>query len=208
MTDPVAETIRSYELIAADYALRNATATDRHHAHQAAFQSLVGSRALVADAGCGPGRDAAWFRARGLRVMGFDRSREMVRRAAAAGVPVAYGDLRALPVRAGALDGLWSAAALLHVPRPEVAATLGGWRRVLRDGGVLGLSTSLGGNDGWEVVPYDVPAQQMPGDVRRWFVHHDADELLGLVAAAGFRVESSAEGVASRRWLMMLATAT
>jgi SAM-dependent methyltransferase len=139
---------------------------------------------------------------------GFDRSREMVRRAASAGVPVAYGDLRALPVRDGALDGLWSSAALLHVPRPEVPATLRGWRRVLRAGGVLGLSTSLGGDEGWEVVPYDVSAQPMSGDVRRWFVHHDADERLGLIGAAGFRVKSATEGVSSRRWLMVLATAT
>lgn len=207
MTDPVAETIRSYELVAADYARRNAVATERHQAHQASFLSLVGPGARVADAGCGPGRDAAWFRSCGVRVVGVDRSREMLRRAVAAGVPVAYGDLRALPFASSSLDGLWSSAALLHVPRAEVPATLRGWRRVLGDGGVLGLSTSLGGDEGWEVVPYDVAAQPASRDVRRWFVHHDADSLLGLVSDAGFRVESATEGVASRRWLMVLATA-
>lgn len=205
VTDPVATTLAAYDLVAGDYATRNAAATADHVAHQEEFAALVGAGGLVADAGCGPGRDALWFAARGLRVAALDGSRAMVTRAAAAGVPVARADLRALPVRDGALDGLWSSASLLHVPRPQVPAVLRDWRRCLRAGGVLGLTTSTGGDEGWEVVPYDVAAGPLAAPVQRWFVHHDRDPLLALLAGAGLTVTSVAERIGARRWLQVLA---
>lgn len=202
--DPVATTTAAYDLVAASYAERNAVAAPDHVEHQRAFLAAL-SGSVVADAGCGPGRDAVSFAAEGVRVAGFDRSVEMLARARAAGVPVARADLRALPVRDGSLDGLWSSASLLHVPRDQVPATLLGWRRCLRDGGVLGLVTSLGGTEGWEDVPYDVATQPVDAPVQRWFVHHTRDGLLGLLADAGFTVLSATERHASRVWLQVIA---
>ena len=39
----------------------------------------------------------------------------------------------------------------------------------------------------------------------RWFVHHDADVLLSLIAEAGFEVLTSRERISNRRWLQVLA---
>jgi SAM-dependent methyltransferase len=194
----------AYDLVAASYAKRNAVAAPDHVEHQRAFLAALRGTA-VADAGCGPGRDAAWFAAEGVQAVGFDASVEMLARARAASVPVAHADLRALPVRDGSLDGLWSSASLLHVPREQVPATLRGWRRCLRDGGVLGLATSLGGTEGWEDVPYDVATQPLDAKVRRWFVHHTREGLLALLADAGFTVLSAAERISRRHWLQVLA---
>jgi len=52
-------------------------------------------------------------------------------------VPVVGGDLRRLPVADESLDGIWSCASLLHVPRNEVPATLRSWRAALRPEGAL-----------------------------------------------------------------------
>jgi SAM-dependent methyltransferase len=206
--NPVAATLATYDRVAADYAARNGTPNDEFTPHLDSFAAAVGAGGVVADVGCGPGRDAVYFAERGLRIVGLDGSRAMLALARAAGVAVARGDLRALPVRDAALDGLWSNASLLHVPRSDVPATLRGWRRAVRDDGTLGLATSLGGDKGWEVVPYAPSHTDGNGqELHRWFVHHDRDELLGLVEAAGFRVTSVGERVSHRHWLQVLATA-
>ncbi len=119
------------------------------------------------------------------------------------------GDLRRPPLRTGAVGAVWSAAALLHVPRAEVSATLAQWRRVTRTGGQLALSTSLGDEDGWELVPYAAdggPPDEEP--LRRWFVHHDAGALVGQVTAAGWRVDDVSFYDGARRWVRVRATAT
>lgn len=119
---------------------------------------------------------------------------------------VVRGDLRNPPLRARSLGGVWSNASLLHIPRAEVPATLAAWRALLRPGGVLGLSTSLGEDEGWEAVPYAAPKAH-PGELSRWFVHHQQDALLGLIVSAGFTVDRVAVRQTHRNWLMVLATA-
>ena len=106
----------------------------------------------------------------------------------------------------GSLSGLWSSAALLHVPREEVPATLWAWHALLAPGGLLGLSTSMGTDEGWERVPYagDGPTG---GPLHRWFVHHDQEALLALLRAAGFTIASATRRTSQRDWLMVLATA-
>ena len=158
----------------------------------------------VADLGCGPGRDAAHFPAAGLDVVGIDASRQMARRAGQNGVPVAQADIRRVPLRPEHLDGVWSAASLLHVPRGDVARTLRSWWQLLRSEGVLGLSTSLGDGEGWEACPYDPATQPTGAPLRRWFVHHDPGALLGMLDVAGFDVVAARERVSHRRWLQVL----
>ena len=205
--DEFRSTVASYDLVAADYARVNATLPAEVVERQAEFAALAGDGGLVADLGCGPGRDAAALRERGLRVCGFDASASMAGLARAESVPVALADHRRPPIATGVLDGVWSSASLLHVPRADVPATLRQWRRCLRTGGVLGLSTSLGGSEGWEDVPYAPSAHPEEDGLRRWFVHHDRDDLLRLVAGAGFAVRDVAERIGHRHWLWVLATA-
>lgn len=162
----------------------------------------------MVDAGCGPGEDVALFTSRGLRAVGVDGSVGMARRVRERGERVVLGDLRALPVRQESLDGLWSSASLLHVPRQEVPATLASWHRLLRPAGVLALSTSLGGHEGWEAVPYAPSPAHGDAKLRRWFVHHSRDELLSLLAGAGFAVLSVEERESHRRWVQVLARAS
>lgn len=201
--DFVGSTRATYDRVAADYQRKNAVAADQLSAFRSAFSETVSG--TVVDLGCGPGRDVRWLREQGLDAFGMDLSDGMLALAREASVPVVQGDLRNPPLKAGALDGIWSSAALLHVPRVDVAGALAAWHWLLRAGGRLSLSTSLGGDEGWELVPY---AQEGPTtDLHRWFVHHTAEGLCDLLAAAGFTVLSTDIRSSNRDWLMVHAIA-
>lgn len=222
----VQRTQQTYDGIAHDYAVHAWTRTDEHAAWTArAIAWLAGivrgggaddapdgptgrrADARVADLGCGPGREAAELRAAGLAAVGVDRSTSMLRLAAAAGVPSVRGDLRRPPLRD--LDGIWSSAALLHVPRDETITTLTAWRACVRTGGRLALSTSVGDDEGWEVVPYGPGhGQRTPAvPLERWFVHREEAEVLADLAAASWSVQHVEHRESHRRWLCTLATA-
>jgi SAM-dependent methyltransferase len=195
MDDPVSHTTATYDRIARDFDARS-TRSDGFLAFRQRFAEAA--RGLVADLGCGPGHDAAWFQEQGLPIVGVDRSIEMTRLAAARGVPTVQGDLRRPPLAPDSLAGLWSSAALLHVPAEETEPTLRAWSAALRPGGVLGLSTSAGDGEGWEPVPYDT-------EVFRWFVHRHPDTLLAALESAGFEVLEQEMSTWNRTWLSVLA---
>lgn len=203
----VRETARSYDRIVASYEAQVQQPAPERTAFRDRFVDGLPHRATVVDAGCGPGHDVAHFSGCGLRVLGVDRSSGMARRVHERGEAVVVGDLRRPPVRLRSLDGLWSSASLLHVPREQVRPTLIAWHRLLRPGGVLALSTSLGADEGWEAVPYAPAAGHGDVELRRWFVHHTREHLLRLLDDAGFVVRSVDERVSHRHWLQVLATA-
>lgn len=206
MSEPARETAASYDRIVDSYEAQVAQPPPARTAFLAGFVARVRGRGLVLDAGCGPGQDLDAFSGRGLTAFGLDASTGMARRARSRGHLVLAADLRRPPVRSGVLDGLWSSASLLHVPRPDVAPTLAAWHRSLRPGGVLGLITSLGGDEGWEAVPYAPDSQHVGAPLRRWFVHHDREALLRCLGEAGLRVDSADERDGHRRWLQVLAS--
>ena len=202
--DPVDQTRATYDRVAEDYDRTTKEPSPELLVFRDRFVAEV--TGPVADLGCGPGRDLGAMRAAGITALGVDLSTGMLGRAARAGLPVVRGDLRRPPLRASCLGGIWSCAALLHVPRADVPSTLAGWHALLQPGGHLALSTSLGADEGWELVPYDGPGPQ-GGELHRWFVHHDEAELLAMLTTAGFTIRSHEQRVSHRHWTMIRATA-
>ncbi len=202
--DRVAATRATYDRVAVDYDRRTASLDPAFTAFRTTFAAAV--EGPVVDLGCGPGRDVEALRGLGVAAFGVDLSAGMLAVARTRGLPVVQGDLRRPPVAPGSLGGLWCNAALLHVPRGDVPATLRAWHGLLRAGGQLGLSTSLGGDEGWEVVPY---AGEGPtgGPLHRWFVHHEQPALLDLLREAGFTVLDAASRESHRVWCMVRAIA-
>lgn len=198
-------TAAAYDEIVEDFVRRTSAVPDDLLELRDRFAGMLPDGGRVVDLGCGPGRDLAALTAAGLWAVGLDASVEMTRRVKAASIPVARADMRALPLRAASVDGIWSMASLLHVPRPAVAPALRGWHEVLRPNGVLGLSTSVGEGEGWEDCPYDPAAPRSPTSLRRWFVHHTADGLRTLLDDAGFEIELARERVTNRHWFQVLA---
>lgn len=161
----------------------------------------------VLDAGCGPGQDLLDFASMGLRAYGVDASPAMVQRTRERGAYAVVGDVRTLPMRPGTIGAIWSSASLLHVPRDDVPTTLSSWHTTLRPGGLLGLITSIGDEDGWESVPYKPGTQHTGAQLRRWFVHHQPEALIGLIKDCGFHIAASSTRSGTRDWLHVLATA-
>lgn len=206
VTDVRRQTADTYDRIVRDYDARTAQPAPEYVAFRNAFCDRLAAGSRVVDLGCGPGRDAVAFQQRGLEVLGLDASTGMVRRTRERGVPAVVGDHRRPPFADAMAGGVWSSASLLHVPRDDVDPTLRSWRRLLVRGGVLGLSTSLGSSEGWEDAPYAADEPQ-PAQLRRWFVHHERQSLLDLIAATGFAVIRVDERTSHRRWLQVLAVA-
>ncbi|GGS96941.1 class I SAM-dependent methyltransferase [Nonomuraea spiralis] len=200
MSDPIAHTTATYDRIASDYDERFTDPPPAFAAFRERFASALPAGARIADLGCGPGRETAWFKERGLAPVGVDRSIGMAKLAAGRGVPAVLGDLRYPPLPPASVDGIWSAAALLHVPSEQTEPTLRAWHAALRPGGVLGLITALGESEGWEPVPYRT-------EYERWFVHRDPGTLLAALDACGFEVSWHESNATHRTWFNVLATA-
>ncbi|NED84558.1 methyltransferase domain-containing protein [Streptomyces sp. SID11233] len=117
----------------------------------AAAVSALGLRAgdAVLDAGCGTGRALPALRSavgpRGA-VLGADLTTAMLEAAARAGRDrgglLIQADAARLPVRTQALDAVFAAGLIAHLPRPE--RNLAELARVVRPGGLLALFHPIG----------------------------------------------------------------
>jgi SAM-dependent methyltransferase len=186
-------TSAAYDQIAAEYAARPDLDQVMDNVRRR-FAARLAPGAPVLDIGCGPGHDTAALRGLGLSACGLDRSRGMLAQAlnphppapspAAAGegqsggLPLLLGDMRQLPVRDAALDGLWVCASFLHTPKRDALAVLRELHRALRPGGLLFVGVKQGDGERW--VEHD--------DQRRFFAFYQESELDALLGSAGFDV--------------------
>ncbi|WP_329403083.1 class I SAM-dependent methyltransferase [Streptomyces melanogenes] len=141
--------------------------------------------AAVLDAGCGTGRALPPLRdavGPGGTVLGLDLTPEMLEEAVQAGRDragcLALGDVARLPVRSGALDAVFGAGLISHLPEPE--ANLRELARVVRPGGQLALfhpigRAALAARQGRQITPDDLRAEP---------------QLRPLLAGAGWRMVS------------------
>lgn len=72
--EQIAETQQTYDLIASEFARRNSVAAAEVAERLDELAASVPAGSVVADIGCGPGRDVMVLRARGLHVAGIDLS--------------------------------------------------------------------------------------------------------------------------------------
>ncbi|MET9022401.1 class I SAM-dependent methyltransferase [Actinopolymorpha sp. NPDC004070] len=193
MREPLGETRQTYDVIAGEYARQNSSGYPRLLETIASLAACLPPGALVADVGCGPGREMRLLGERGLRVVGFDLSIGQLRAGGQSGV--AQADMRQLPVRTGSVDAVWCQAALLHIPREAVPTVIGELGRVVHESGHLYLSVAEGDGEGWEI------ASSYGATQRRWFTYHREEELTALLSSAGFEVRAARRTRSHRDWL-------
>jgi SAM-dependent methyltransferase len=134
---------------------------------QEAFLAKLPPASRVLDAGCGSGRDAKAFAARGHVVTAFDASPALAELASAhCGFPVAVRTFAELD-EVDAYDGIWACASLLHVSATDLPNTIGRLWRALRSGGCFYLSFKLGSGERRHGGRRFTDANDT--DVRAWF---------------------------------------
>ena len=142
---------------------------------------------LVIDAGCGPGRVAAYLAERGMDVRGFDISPEMIRSARAAHPALTFdvASLTELPVDDSSVDAVVCWYSIIHTPPaalPEVWTKL---RRVITSTGVVLIAFQEGRND--KVQRADAYGSSA---TMTWY-RHDLRGVAESLEQAGFSIRQS-----------------
>jgi len=131
---------------------------DGTHAHDvsqniaALLRHIAGAPPFtILDFGCGPGRDLTVFAELGHRAIGLDGAERFVAMARAdTGCEVWQQDFLHLALPAGYFDGVFTNAALFHVPSQALPRVLRHVHATLKPGGVLFSSNPRGRNEeGW-----------------------------------------------------------
>jgi ubiquinone/menaquinone biosynthesis C-methylase UbiE len=176
--DPrTATSVAAYDRAAAAYQEQWRQRRPRDAARK--FGALAGRGARVLDVACGPALDVRLLRDQGLKVVAGDLSHESMKlgRILFPKGSLACWDYRRLPFRDAAFGGIWSPAALQHLPRREIRAALAELRRVHARGPIF-LTFQEGSG---ELEPMqDEPA----GTV--YVTRITADELKALLIGAGY----------------------
>ena len=97
--------------------------------------------ATILDIGCGSGRDLLWFRQRGFKVVGFERSpglAGLIRKNV--GCEVLEGDFETYDFSQLSVDAILLIGALVHLPHNRLPEVLNWISRALRGGGIIFLS--------------------------------------------------------------------
>jgi ubiquinone/menaquinone biosynthesis C-methylase UbiE len=181
--DDVARTTDTYESEASSYIEKYWTESVAANYGERFFDSLEPGTAdrpiEVLDIGCGPGVDVDVFAEMGYDITGVDVTSSFLREGSERVPEAAFvrGDMRHLPFENAAFDGIWASASFHHVPSTDAGKTLREYRRVLRPGGNLFISTKRD-----EEVDDD--------DTERHFEYYQPAEFRDMLKEAGLRIAS------------------
>jgi len=188
MSDPRAEELRQgYAPVARAY--RDQLIDElAHKPLDRALLQVVAERTrggLVVDVGCGPGHVARYLAGSGATVEGIDLSPAMVAEALASNPDLEFraGDMFALPYERGALAGVVSFYAIVHLRTDELLAPFRELHRVLAPGGLALVAFHAG----VEIVHVD----ELFGCATSLdFVFHPAEAVVSALVDAGFAIEA------------------
>lgn len=193
---------RAYDQIAGQYAERYSTMPlVLVKLGMQLLEHLPGNPAIL-DVGCGNGRDMAWFESQGAQVTGIDLSPGMLAQARPHVTgPLWEMDMLSLTLPDHTFDAIWCMAALLHIPKVSAPKVLSGFRRVLKDDGLLVLGLQEGTTEGWEPSIYT--------NIERFFARYQSADVDELLSNAGFAIVSHVRhGSATSVWLHIIAQGT
>lgn len=144
MSNRVRRTIRQYNKIANEYAKKIEDRVFLEEINK--FINLLELKPQVLDLGCAAGRDAKALTDRGIDVIAVDLSEKLlaIAKRKYPNIKFRKADIRALPFPSDSFDGIWASAVFHHLDKKEMIPTLKEWKRVLKENGIMYLSTKVG----------------------------------------------------------------
>ena len=193
----------TYNRMAADYTRRidDYAASDEAERFVRMTATSPVHEPSILDAGCGPGRDACLLKLAGARITGLDLSEAMLCEAQLLdNEQLCQGDVRQIPLRSDAFDGVWCFAALGHLPPIAVPLVLEEFRRVVGNGWLYIVVREGTGvrRAAWEET------------LSRYFTDFTLTGLTQQLCGANFTINESGvwAGPDSRQWLHVIAQGT
>jgi ubiquinone/menaquinone biosynthesis C-methylase UbiE len=172
------ETIKTYDETAKSYTDAHYTRTYWEPQYER-FEKQLNAGDKILDVGCGGGRDSLRFMERGYEVTGVDLSPGMLAEAEkrVSNVGFIKMDMVDLKFPDASFDGIWCCASLLHIKRSSAHDVLRGFRRVLKENGVLFISVKEGEGDS---------VKECKDGNKLFFTNYSVEELAALMRGVGF----------------------
>ena len=180
--DYVYKAIEIYDKNAKEYAQKTAHIPPEERGE---FPNLVKPGGKILDAGCGPGRDCAYFLEKGFQVVGVDLSEKLleISRKKAPRATFHKQDLRSLKFPHNSFDAIWACASLVHLKRFEVPKVLHDFYSSLKPGGVLFILLKEGKGEA-DVI------DDLSSDSARHFTYFEQNELKQILLKEQFDVRN------------------
>ena len=132
------------------------------------IQKLSGKKIL--DLGSGPGRDALFFKGKGLFPVCIDNSEVMIGLCKKKGLNAQMMDIENLQFEKNSFDGIWAYTSLLHVPKQNFSAILEKIASILKERCIFCIGMKEGNFEGF------LESEKYP-DGKRFFSLYKDDEL-------------------------------
>lgn len=144
MLDNISAVIQKYNEVADQYAKKIANLLPKKRLDN--FINKLSKSPKVLEIGSAAGRDTKYLYENGVDVVGIDLSENLVQIAKKSHPQITFQvcDMRKLPFKNSYFDGVWANAVFHHLDKSEMESTLQEWSRVLKDDGIIQLSTKMG----------------------------------------------------------------
>ncbi len=121
-----------------------------------AFLTLLPLGAKVLDAGCGSGRDSAYFVSKGYDVLSVDASSRLLDESKKhhQELTTSVVDLLNPEFQSQSFNGIWCKLVILHMSKEEARSVVRHFFHALKPGGVVLLETKAGEGQGWEPISF------------------------------------------------------
>jgi ubiquinone/menaquinone biosynthesis C-methylase UbiE len=151
-----------------------------------AFSKLFKKGIHILDVGCGGGRDAKFFIAKGFKVTGIDPSSVLIKLARKEAPKAVFQcvDMLKMKFPKETFNGIWAQAVLLHLKRSDIPRALRKLYTILKKDGVIHIRVKRGKGEAYV-------KEKLSGWNKRFYTYFSKTEMENFVKKAGFKIINS-----------------
>ncbi|MBS3163166.1 class I SAM-dependent methyltransferase [Candidatus Woesearchaeota archaeon] len=150
------------------------------------FISLLPKNSKILDAGCGSGRDSAYFADEKLEVTSIDIVAELINEAKnnVKNVNFKLMDMKDIKFDENTFDGIWCMSSISDVEKKDAPMVIGNFNKIIKNNGILYISAREG--QGEQVIE-----KGFFNDLPRFYAYYSQQELEELLVTNKFKVLSA-----------------